>query len=253
MRTATFLAVPLICASLLGISQAEATQGLLGAPERLILVEPEDRPSIAVAAKAEVTAKPDLATLELAIASTESKLQRAFEKNTELSNRILAALKHRAVKPEDVQTRAYQITPIYDGKRKPVRYTVTHQIAAKVRSFETLGPILDDVVDEEGIEIRQIRFSVEDPYKLEQSARIKAAQLAREKANDLAANAGAKLGRVLKLSEDTAWPGPIVMREQHLTAFVEKISQERYAAPPELAPGTLTFSVTCKAEYALES
>lgn len=231
--------------------EAPATQ----LPERIVIGEPEERPKLVVNATAEVTAKPDLATVELVVTTTESKLQKAFDKSTEASNRVLASLKQRGVRPEDIQTKTYHIQPIYDGKRKPVRYTVTHQITAKIRNFETLGPILDDAVEEEVTEVRQISFSVEEPYRLEQAARIKAAQLAREKAQDLATNTGAKLGRVLKLSENAAWPGPIVVRGDRFTLLEKSVAQakEAYLHIPEMAPGSLKFSVTCHAEYSLES
>ncbi len=236
-----------LCGSIWIASAVEAS-------ERIIIAEPKDQPRITVSATAEVITKPDLATVELVVTSTESRLQRAFEKNTEATNQIMSALKQRGVKPEDIQTRGYHINPIYDNKRKPVRYTVTHQIAAKIRTFETLGPLLDDAVDEEVTTVQQIVFSVEDHYRMEQSARVKAAQLARQKAEDLAVNAGARLGRALKLTDSTSWPQPIQMRGQQLTFIERSMAQakEAYMAPPELAPGMLKFSVTCSAEYALE-
>lgn len=220
------------------------------AAKQVILSDQEEIPKVIVDATAEASAKPDIATVELVVTATEGKLQRAFSKTTTVSNKILAALKERGVQPEDIQSRAYQIIPIYEGKRKPSRYTVTHELSAKIRNFETVGPLLDDFVDDEVTQVQNVSFQVENLYPLEQSAREKAAKLAREKAETLSKNAGAKLGRVLKITEGASWVQPMV-RTQDMAKGMYLAQVE--SAPPSLSPGEIKVSVTCHTEFALES
>jgi uncharacterized protein YggE len=154
---------------------------------------------------------------------------------------VIAAVKEHSIADDDIQTRYYNISPRYNyvetiqcvndegevvepgltGTMPPGTectrshkqvlegYQVSNQLAVKVRDLESVGAIIDGVVEATGdiVRINGINFSIEDSQALEDKAREAAVANLKAKAGRLAALAGLELGQLVYISE-SAGPAP---------------------------------------------
>ena len=87
----------------------------------------------------------------------------------------------------------------------PVGYRVTNTAEVKVRDLDSVGAIIDEIVEAGGDATRVdgVWFSVEDTTEAQQQAREMAMNDAVARADELAAHAGAVRGKLLRVSEDS--------------------------------------------------
>ena len=181
---------------------------------------------------------PDLAILSLGV---EVLAESAADARTEAAEGIdaaIEALEDNDVAEEDIQTRHYSIGPRYNyvevtqcvdeegeavvpGETGDVPagtqctrahnqvldgYQVTNRLAVTVRDLDSVGAIIDAVIEAAGdsVRINGINFSIEDSAALEDEAREAAVADLLAKAARLAELAGVELGSLLFLSESTS-------------------------------------------------
>jgi uncharacterized protein YggE len=194
-----------------------------------------DRRGIWVTGTGTATGAPDLAVLNLGV---ETLADSAAEARTTAAGGIKAireALTEREIAPEDLQTRHYRIGPRYDyvevtecvdeegdsvepsesGEPSPGTqctrshkqvlrgYQVNNQLDVKVRDLDTVGEVIDGVIEAAGdiVRINGINFSIEDSAALEDEARAAAVADMQAKAVSLAELAGVGLGPLVYLTE----------------------------------------------------
>ena len=216
---------------------------------------------------------PDLAIVNLRV---EVLADSAVEARTEAADGIdatIAALEESGVAEEDIQTRNYSIGPRYNyvevtqcvddegeavvvgstGEVPPGTqctrshnqvldgYEVSNRLTVKVRDLESVGKIIDSVIDAAGdiVRINGINFSIEDSKVLEDEARAAAVADLKAKAARLAELAGVELGPLIYLSE-TGGPAPF-------SRFDERFQDFAYASQAQstsIRPGELEAVVT---------
>src|SRR5262249_28067451 len=152
----------------------------------------------------------------------------------------LDALKAAGIDEKDIQTVNYSVNIIqdYDQNGNPAAikgFQVSNQVNVTVRDLDKLGSILDTVVAQGANAIYGISFYVDDPSAAASQARKLAVDEAKKKADELAAAAGLKVGRVLSISE-TSSPAPSPV------AFGRAEAADASAAVP-IQAGTSTISV----------
>jgi uncharacterized protein YggE len=194
-----------------------------------------------VSGQGSASGAPDLAILSLGV---EVLAESAADARTEAAEGIdatIEALEENDVAEEDIQTRHYSIGPRYsyvevtqcvDEEGEAVvaeetgdvppgtqctkahnqvlkGYQVNNQLAVKVRDLDSVGAIIDGVIEAAGdiVRINGIDFSIEDSEALEDEARAAAVADLLAKAARLAELAGVELGPLVYLSESTA-PAP---------------------------------------------
>ena len=120
-------------------------------------------------------------------------------------------------------------------------YEVSNRLTVKVRDLESVGKIIDSVIDAAGdiVRINGINFSIEDSKVLEDEARAAAVADLKAKAARLAELAGVELGPLIYLSE-TGGPAPF-------SRFDERFQDFAYASQAQstsIRPGELEAVVT---------
>ena len=224
---------------------------------------------------------PDLAILSLGV---EVLAESAADARTEAAEGIdaaIEALEDNDVAEEDIQTRHYSIGPRYNyvevtqcvdeegeavvpGETGDVPagtqctrahnqvldgYQVTNRLAVTVRDLDSVGAIIDAVIEAAGdsVRINGINFSIEDSAALEDEAREAAVADLLAKAARLAELAGVELGSLLFLSESTS-PTPYPRFESGFDSY-------GYAAQSVLLtgiqPGELEAVVTVQGVFAI--
>src|SRR5579885_2474362 len=212
----------------LGVLLAPATH----AAERLITV----------IGQATVSVAPDTAIMRIGVTSHGASAREASDANAKQMTGVMNAIKNSGVNARDLQTSQLSIQPQYDaGKPGPARllgFQVTNQLTVKIHDIEKVPAVLDRAIAAGANEMSGIEFVVSEQSKLLDQARDEAIADARRKAELYAKAAGAKLGRVVSISEEGA-PAP-----------PHPVATMRAAAVPA-APGEQTLRATVSVSYEL--
>jgi len=127
-------------------------------------------------------------------------------------------------------------------------YQVTNQLTANVRNLDAVGPIIDKVTEAGGdlTRIRSINFTIEDTRALQNRARAAAIEDLKAKANQFASSTGAKLGKLVYITETAGDFHPI---EPLARATLEKAAG---AAATPIQPGQLEVVITVQAVFSID-
>ncbi len=228
---------------------------------------------------------PDLAMLNLGVEVLADSAADARTQATEGIDAAIEALEENDVAEEDIQTRRYSIGPRYNyvevtqcvdeegeavvvGETGDVPpgtqctrahnqvldgYQVNNHLAVTVRDLDSVGAIIDAVIEAAGdiVRINGINFSIEDSEALEDEARAAAVADLLAKAARLAELAGVELGSLLYLSE-SAGPTPF---PRFASGFAGSSFDYAYAPQSMLLtgiqPGELEAVVTVQGVFAI--
>jgi uncharacterized protein YggE len=204
--------------------------------------------TLSVGGSGEVGAVPDTAMVTAGVTTEASDARTALDSNSRAVSDVFAALAQAGVAPADMQTRNFVVSPRYERSQRGeigniVGYQVTNQVAVRVRALEKLGLLLDRLVSAGANQMGGIAFYVDKADALTDEARKRAVADARRKAELYAAEAGAKVGRVLAISESGARPPQPVFRTMAVA--------DRAEAVP-VARGEQTVSASVTITYELE-
>jgi len=210
-------------------------------PDRLVTVQGE----------AHVMAKPDTATVTVGVTTDGDTANLALAENNTRMTTVLQKVGALGIPESDVQTSELSVYPRYaqpdpakpQAPQQIVGYSVSNTVTLTVRDLARLGEALDQFVSAAGANtVRELSFGFADPTALQDDARRKAMTDAKRKAELYAAAAGAKVGQILEVSEDTvSSPEP----------FQPMMRMQASAAVP-IAPGQNKLSATVRVVYELE-
>lgn len=199
--------------ALLGVLAAGLLAAPAGAAEKQALV-----PSLTVVGSGKVSARPDMAQLQVGVVTQAPSAARALKDNNDAMAKLFTTLDGRGIARKDVQTSSFSVTPQHrrgpHGEQLPeiVGYRVSNAVQIKVRNLEALGQVLDEVVQQGANQVHGVSFAVAEPVPLLDAARRKAMADARRKAELYAREAGVGVGRVLLIQEqEPLLPAPIFM------------------------------------------
>lgn len=205
--------------------------------------------TITISGDGKVTATPDIAVVMLGTQTEKRSVSDAQRENTRIMNAFHERLNTLGLPKDDIATSQYAVYPQYDwadGRQTLRSYQVSQQVTVKIRDFEKISPVLA-LIGELGLnQVGGLDFSIDDPERFRQEARIKALVQAKAKAEVLAAAAGVRLGRIVTFSESGAgMPPPYPM-------YALKEAGGGDAAAPEVAPGSQEIAVTVTVSYEIE-
>jgi hypothetical protein len=187
--------------------------------------------TITVSASAEVAAEPDMARLSSGVASEAETAREALARNSSAMAKVIVGLKTAGVEAKDIQTSSFQVEPRYTNPREgqaPVinGYRVSNQVDVRVRDLKRLGEIMDSLVSLGANQVSGLAFEVSQAETLEDEARKLAIANARRRAELFATAAGASVGEVLAISEETAHPGPRPYAMGRVAAMADAVPVE---------------------------
>jgi len=205
---------------------------------------------IEVAGEGSVSAAPDFARVTLGVASTGKTAGEAMVANAKAANALVSLIKAEGVAPADIQTSEMSISPMFSqpahGQETAptiTGYSVTNNVAVTVREIPRLGALLDKAVTAGANSVYGVGFGHNDTSALLDKARPLAVEDARRKAEIFAGAAGAKIGRLMVLTEEAGRQPPI--------AFSRAFAASAPAPTPiEAGEDKLTVTVTARFELA---
>jgi uncharacterized protein YggE len=234
---------PLMTAALLILMLAASPPAARASDDKELSV-----PSITVVGSGKASARPDLAQVQVGVVTQAPSAAKALQDNNEAMARLLKTLEARGIARKDVQTANFAVVPEY--KRGPhgeqlaevAGYQVSNEVRVKVRQLDSLGQVLDDVVQQGANQVHGVSFAVAEPAPLLDEARRRAIADARHKAELYAREAGVEMGQVLLIQEET----PHLPRP----ALLGVVRGEAAAVP--IAEGEQEFHASITVTYAID-
>jgi uncharacterized protein YggE len=219
----------------------------------------DEPPTVSVTGRGRIFAQPDVATINVGVATQAPTARDALAANTQAMTKLQGLLKEQGIAAKDIQTNQIQIYPQYSqpapGRRpgaeagefvpRIVAYRVDNMVQITARRIEKLGALLDALVQAGANQIHGITFRVDDPEKLLDEARKRAVADAKRKAEALVGEAGVVLGppRIIEELDGAAPPPPRPMNM--------RMAEMAASAPVPIAAGEQELSVVVRVVYEL--
>lgn len=199
--------------------------------------------TITVTGKGDARVIPDIVYLFVGIETIAKTPGEAVKQNSVSVENLKKKIVSFNIKLEDVKTAnfyLYKKTDYVEGKEVFRGYSVTNTLEVPVEDIGKAGDILDGLMAEGVNSIQNVEYSIKDRKSVEKEVLNKAVSDARAKAEDVAKNAGYKLGKVISIKESyssLAYYG------------AEGGAGEGYAGP--FVPGKLKVAGTAEVTYKL--
>ena len=158
----------------------------------------KDHRTITVRGDAEVKVAPDEVTVILGVETSDKDLTQAKSDNDMRTKKVIAAAERLGIKREHVATDHISVQPVYrnyNRREEFLHYLVRKNITVTLKDISKLEKLLTDALQAEATHIHGVHFRTTELRKHRDNARALALKAAREKAVDLAAVLGEKVGR----------------------------------------------------------
>ena len=211
------------------------------------------RRTVSVHGTGSVTIEADTATITLSVITRAKEVSAASKENAEKMTAVQAAVVSHGVKKDDVTTENFSVHQenIYDkGKTIPGDYVVTNQIKIVVNNIDKVSDIVDTALSNGANQLSNIQYGITSTELAVKQARTQAVQQAQENAALIAGTSGAKLGKVLQISEQNnyAYPRTVMMKASN--AAMDFAAEEKAVSTP-ISGGKTTVTINIDAVYEL--
>ena len=183
-----------------GFSRGEAAGRAAGTPDA-----PAADRSVQVSGSATVKVVPDRALIQLGVQSNGATPSEVQYDNLAAMQRVLDALQAQGIAAQDIASDIYWVDPLYESydSLSIKGYRIEHVVAVTLRDVSRTGVVVAAALEAGANQVLQVEFYTSELRKYRDQARDLAVKAAREKADALAASAGAQAGQVLSISENT--------------------------------------------------
>jgi uncharacterized protein YggE len=216
--------------------------------------------TVSVSGTAVTRTVPDIIAWHVSIEETDKVLVDAKNRSDEKMKSVLTLIKGLDVKPEDVQTGRLRINREYDRDERGNRgefkhFKIYRNVEFKQHDLARFDEFLTRLVGAADIEAN-FNFESSKQHEFRAETRLKALQVAKEKAESMCRVLDAKLGKVLTIDEHPpAGPDPWGMRQgqfQSNVVYTRGEEPEIDVTSGTLAPGAISIKVTVYATFEIE-
>ena len=199
---------------------------------------------------------PDRIDVAATVSTAATTTAEALDKNNERVAAVLAGLKADGIANKDIRTTGFMITPQHpkgegyaQNEMITTGYVVTNSIIVTLNATGSSGKVVDRLVRLGANGIDRVNFYAENTAAAQDSARERAAQNARERAERIVKALGNRLGRTVKVEVET----PPLQAGYSLYAnaapqWRPENSDTLQLAAPQTQAVTATLSVTFEIE-----
>ena len=203
---------------------------------------------VEVSGEGSVSAAPDFARVTLGVTNTGKNAGDALAANAKAANALISLIKTEGVAPADIQTSDVSISPMFSqpapGQTTApaiTGYSVSNNVAVMVRDIPRLGALIDKAASGGANSIYGVGFGHNNVSALLDKARPLAVEDARRKAEIFASAGGARIGRLMVLTEEAGRQPPMAFSRAYTAA----------AAPTPIEAGEDKLTVTVTARFEL--
>lgn len=197
------------------------TAGLIAFSCAAVQAEEPARRSITVTGTSEVTAKSDMATINVSV-ETSSPNVKAARENANTMTAVRNAVVAAGADASKIETQNYNIYPqqTYDskGNARVKEYRCTNSMKVVVDQLSRTGNVMDAAVEAGANRIDSVEFSVAHPEVYKDEALRKATEDAYRKAKIIASALGRSVVNVISASDDNVNVVPYRMMNVKLAA-----------------------------------
>lgn len=175
---------------------------------------PASPPEITVTGVGAVYGTPDTLNVLMDVSTQAAHASAALSQNESQTSALIQTLSGAGVPANDIQTASLSIYPSYGSDSTSITgYQVDETVAVTLHDLSTAGAVLDAAARSVGDDIRigSMSLSISDTSSLMAQARAQAMTDAKTRAGQLATGAGATLGAVISVADDTqtSTPAPV--------------------------------------------
>jgi uncharacterized protein len=209
-------------------------------------------PLISVNGIGEVKLPPDEVVISLGVETREKTLEQARKQTDKQAAAIIAYLRKQGVEAKDIQTSYINLQPIYSssqfGKAAPDFYVAAKTMTIVIKKLDRFDELLSGLYENGVNRIDGIAFRVSNLEKHRTEARKKAVADAKQKANALTSELGAKVGKVYSINEHTSDGSPR-MGYAKVAMMEMDMAQE---GGPSIAGGQVTVTSNVSVSFIIE-
>jgi len=214
--------------------------------------------TVYVGADGKFEAQPDTALLQFNISAQEDSSKAAYERASKNAEQIRQILRANGVDPKSAEIGYFSVEPVYDwkqAKRKLVGYRVNASTTLKLKDFNKIGPILQQLADTDVTDNQALNYTLENIDAAKQKAVEDAYRRANDSAATIAKAGGRTLGELSYASVDTFEQVRVIANMARgpapMMAGALKVQSE--AAPTEeFSPQTIQVTAHVNALFVLK-
>jgi uncharacterized protein YggE len=193
---------------------------------------------------ATVSKKPDLAIVSAGIEAQAGTAGAAQKDLAAKAQKLINRIKSLGVQDKDLNTSGYWIGPVYGPSGQTITgYRASEQLQVKWHTVESVGSMLDAIVQQGGATNLSVGFSLANPKAAQAEARALAIADARSKAQAMASAAGVHLGPVIRVSDQS-----VSTREPYPVNYAGAADK---LAVTQVPVGDLDVQVNVEVDYAI--
>jgi len=160
---------------------------------------------VIVSGTGSVDMTPDLVSIDLGVSTGGPTVRKIVDENNEKVARIIAILKAKGVRPEQIKTSRFDLSPVEkDGVR--TGYEVSNTIGVSSKQVSDVGSLLDAAIDSGANEVRGPEFGVGNEKVVQDRCLTEAFRDAKAKAMKLAQLSDRQLSKVLAVTDGSSSP-----------------------------------------------
>ena len=208
-----------------------------------------DEVLVRIVAVGRADTRPDEARFTAGVQTIEGTAAAASERNAQIINRVVEALRQFGVRPEDVQSRQVSLARIDYGRDRG-RFQASNMIEVRVRNVDRVGQAIAATTDAGANVVAGPDLRISDPNAANRSAYANAYRAARARAEVYAEAAGLRVARVLAIRDGGEPAGPVHYDGDMALEAAAPPPVARTVAPP-VPQGMTTSQVAVRVDFAL--
>ncbi len=161
---------------------------------------------ITVSGTATVTTPPDEAVVTLGVSSQGTDGSTAFQANATKMKAIMRALQQSGVASADISTTGLNLNQHTKDAGTPQQttvFTAQNEVQVTIHDLTKVGTAISAAIAAGASNVRNVQFQLSDPTAVSQRALAQAVDGARSKAEAMAKTAGASLGPIVSMRQET--------------------------------------------------
>ena len=168
-----------------------------------------EMPTISVIGTAEINVIPDSAVFTLVVEKIRREMAAAKKESDTSVSQILTIAKKHGIKDKDVKTDFISVSKRYEwigtgaNRRRIFKgYAVSKTIIIKLKDLSKFEAFFSDVLTTGVSAVRGVNFQTSEFQKHKKEMRIKAMQIAKSKASEMAGAIDQTIGKAIKIAEN---------------------------------------------------
>ncbi len=214
--------------------------------------------TVYVGADGKYEAQPDTALLQFNISAQEDSSKAAYERASKNAEQIRQILRANGVDPKSAEIGYFSVEPVYDWKqpkRKLIGYRVNASTTLKLKDFNKIGPIVQQLADTDVTDNQSLSYTLENIDAAKQKAVEDAYRRANDSAATVAKAGGRTLGELSYASVDTFEQVRVIanMARGPMPMMAGALRVQSEAAPTaEFSPQTIQVTAHVNALFVLK-